>query len=54
VDAGVLGVEFETHGRIASAVTKTGEFVRPSAKSASFKPFRPDFSDCIGSSPTGC
>lgn len=58
MDAGLLGVELETHGRIASAVAKNRENRASSSKiqpkSSEFRPFQPNFTALAGSSPTGC
>lgn len=53
MDAGVPRVEFETHGRIASAVAKTEGIVRLQAKISEFRPRKLNFLESLGSSPTG-
>ena len=53
VDAGLLGLEFEAHGRIASAVRKIAKILRLTPKNSGFEPFRLGFVNIVGSSPTG-
>jgi hypothetical protein len=54
MDVGVSGVEFETHGRIASAVTRNGGIRAIIAKKTAFTVFQQLFDAIDGLSPTGC
>lgn len=51
---GLPRLKFEAHGRIASAVAKTGEIVRPEAKISEYLSSKPSFMNLLGSSPTIC
>jgi hypothetical protein len=54
VDAGLPGLEFEAHGRIASAVKENTGKACALHKKTGFEPSRLGFVKLVDSSPTGC